>query len=41
VRGYSGVTRLVVDEASRVEDQRYMALRPMVPMGYVGATASI
>src|ERR671939_2034721 len=30
VRGYSGVTLLVVDEASRVEDQLYMALRPMV-----------
>ena len=30
VRGYSGVTLLVVDEASRVEDPLYMALRPMV-----------
>jgi hypothetical protein len=30
IRGYSGVTLLVVDEASRVEDQLYMALRPMV-----------
>jgi hypothetical protein len=30
VRGYSGVSLLVVDEASRVEDQLYMALRPMV-----------
>jgi hypothetical protein len=30
IRGYSGVTLLVVDEASCVEDQLYMALRPMV-----------
>jgi hypothetical protein len=30
VRGYSSVTLLVVDEASRVEDELYTALRPMV-----------
>ena len=30
VRGYSSVTLLVVDEASRVEDTLYTALRPMV-----------
>jgi hypothetical protein len=30
IRCYSGVTLLVVDEASRVDDQLYMALRPMV-----------
>jgi hypothetical protein len=30
MRGYSSVTLLVVDEASRVEDELYTALRPMV-----------
>lgn len=30
VRGYSGVTLLVEDEASRVPDELYMAVRPML-----------
>ena len=30
VRGFSSVTLLVIDEASRVEDELYTALRPMV-----------
>jgi hypothetical protein len=30
VRGYSGVTLLIVDEASRVSDGLYAAVRPMV-----------
>lgn len=30
IRGYSGVTLLLVDEASRVEDSLYMAVRPML-----------
>ncbi len=30
IRGFSGVSLLVVDEASRVEDQLYQAIRPML-----------
>lgn len=30
IRGYSGVNLLVVDEASRVSDELYMAVRPML-----------
>jgi hypothetical protein len=30
IRGYSGVALLVVDEASRVPDALYMAVRPMI-----------
>lgn len=30
VRGFSGVTRLIVDEASRVPDALYQAIRPML-----------
>ena len=30
VRGYAGVTLLVVDEASRVEDDLYFSIRPML-----------
>src|SRR5262252_6709951 len=30
IRGFSGVTLLVVDEASRVEDSLYYAVRPML-----------
>jgi hypothetical protein len=30
VRGFSGVTLLIVDEASRVEDSLYQAVRPML-----------
>ena len=30
IRGYSGVTLLVVDEASRVPDELYQAVRPML-----------
>jgi Terminase large subunit, T4likevirus-type, N-terminal len=30
VRGYSGVTLLIVDEASRVEDDLFAAVRPML-----------
>lgn len=30
IRGYSGVSLLVVDEASRVPDDLYMAVRPML-----------
>jgi hypothetical protein len=29
IRGYSGVRRLIVDEASRVLDPLYFAIRPM------------
>src|SRR5262249_22658095 len=30
IRGYSGVSLLIVDEASRVEDALYHAVRPML-----------
>lgn len=30
VRGFSGVTRLIVDEAARVPDELYYAVRPML-----------
>jgi hypothetical protein len=30
IRGYSGVTLLIVDEASRVPDELYQAIRPML-----------
>jgi hypothetical protein len=30
IRGFSGVTLLIVDEASRVEDELYFAVRPML-----------
>ncbi len=30
VRGYSGVTRLIIDEASRVGDELYYSVRPML-----------
>jgi hypothetical protein len=30
IRGFSGVTRLIVDEASRVPDELYYAVRPML-----------
>ncbi len=30
VRGYSGVTRLIIDEASRVDDSLYYGTRPML-----------
>ncbi len=30
VRGYSGVTRLILDEASRIPDELYFATRPML-----------
>jgi Terminase large subunit, T4likevirus-type, N-terminal len=30
IRGYSGVTRLIIDEASRVPDNVYRAVRPML-----------
>jgi hypothetical protein len=30
VRGFSGVSLLIVDEAARVEDQLYQAIRPMI-----------
>ena len=30
IRGFSGVTLLVVDEASRVPDDLYMSIRPMI-----------
>jgi len=30
VRGYSGVTRLIIDEASRVDDSLYFGTRPML-----------
>lgn len=30
IRGYSGVTLLIVDEASRVSDELYQAVRPML-----------
>jgi len=30
VRGYSGVTRLIIDEASRVSDELYYSVRPML-----------
>jgi hypothetical protein len=30
VRGFAGVTRLIVDEASRVDDALYQAVRPML-----------
>lgn len=30
IRGFSGVTRLIVDEAARVPDELYYAIRPML-----------
>ena len=33
LRGYSAVSLLIVDEASRVEDAAYKALRPMLAVG--------
>jgi hypothetical protein len=30
IRGYSGVTLLIIDEASRVPDELYMSVRPML-----------
>lgn len=33
IRGYSGVAMLVIDEASRVEDALYYAVRPMLAVG--------
>ncbi len=30
VRGFSGVTRLIIDEAARVPDELYFAVRPML-----------
>ncbi len=30
IRGFSGVTRLIIDEASRLDDTIYMAVRPML-----------
>jgi len=30
VRGFSGVSLLIVDEAARVDDQLYQAIRPMI-----------
>jgi hypothetical protein len=33
VRGFSAVSLLLIDEASRVEDAMYMALRPMLAVG--------
>jgi hypothetical protein len=33
VRGFSAVSLMVIDEASRVEDRMYQALRPMLAVG--------
>ena len=33
MRGFSAVSLLLVDEASRVSDEFYMALRPMLAVG--------
>lgn len=39
VRGYSSVTRLVIDEASRVPDALYIAVRPMLAVSGGGMDA--
>ena len=33
VRGFSAVSLLLIDEAARVEDEMYQALRPMLAVG--------
>jgi hypothetical protein len=33
IRGYSAVSLLLIDEAARVEDETYLALRPMLAVG--------
>jgi hypothetical protein len=33
IRGFSAVSMLVIDEASRVSDEMYEALRPMLAVG--------
>jgi hypothetical protein len=33
LRGFSAVSLLIIDEASRVEDSVYKALRPMLAVG--------
>jgi len=34
VRGYSGATLIIEDEASRVDDELYMATRPMLAVSH-------
>jgi len=39
IRGFSGVTRLIVDEAARVPDELYYAIRPMLAVSGGGLIA--
>ena len=39
VRGFSAVSLLLIDEAARVEDAMYKALRPMLAVGRRGFVA--
>jgi len=34
IRGYSAVSLLLIDEAARVQDETYLALRPMLAVGH-------